>query len=268
MYDLGKAYMLFGAISCLVGGILCLRGRGRSNFSRLALLLLPSMAFIVIWNWYFSLVIEPIYPFFSADRLAPSVAMTHGYRLYYPADRGPVNGWIYPPAAPFAYLPITLAADPPMTVLAGCCLSLLFYFGPLIGLLAFEVRRGRLKAELAFLLFTAFAVLSNRLVSLHMVSTMAHADAPALGLGALALGLVGRIRGDRLGTTGVGAIVAATCASFSKQTQAPLLLMPALWVTATGGIWPGLKSLGITAALGLAVLVPLALDIRTCGVLL
>jgi hypothetical protein len=104
-----------------------------------------------------------------------------------------------------------------MTVLAGCCMSLLFYFGPVIGLLAFEVRRGRLKAEVACLLFTAFAVLSNRLISLHIVSTMAHTDAPALGLGALALGLVGRIRGERLGATGVGAIVAAICASIEGE---------------------------------------------------
>lgn len=259
MYELGKTYVLLGAVSCLIGVVLCFVGRGRLIFSWLALLLLPPMAFVIIWNWYFSLVINPIYAFFSANRLAPSVALTYGYQLYYPADRGPVNGWIYPPVGALAYLPATAVSNPPMTVLAGCCLSLLFYFGPVTGLLAFEARRGRLKAEVACLLFTAFAVLSNRLISLYMVSTMAHTDAPALGFGALALGLVGRIRGERLGTIGVGAIVAAICASYSKQVQAPLLLMPALWVTATGGIWPGLRSLGITAALVLGVLVPVAL---------
>jgi len=259
VYELRKIFLILGAICCLIGIVLCLVGRDRSIFSRLALFLLPPMAFVVICNWYYSLVINPIYPFFSASRLAPAVALTYGYQLYYPADRGPVNGWIYPPVAALAYLPATLASDPPMTVVAGCCLSLLFYFGPLIGLLAFEVRRGRLKAEVACLLFVAFAVLSNRMISLHMVSTMAHADAPALGFGALALGLVGRIRGDRLGTIGFGAVVAAICASLSKQVQIPLLLMPALWVTATGGIWSGLRSLGITAALVLGVLVPVAL---------
>jgi hypothetical protein len=259
VHELRQIYVLIGAVCCLIGVVLCLVGRDRSIFSRLALFLLPPMAFVVTWNWYYTLVFNPIYPFFSADRLAPAVALTYGYQLYYPAELGPVNGWIYPPAAVLAYLPATLASDPPMTVLVGCCLSLLFYFGPFVGLLTLEVRRRRLKADVACLLFAIFAVLSSCVISLHMVSTMAHADAPALGFGAVALGLVGRIRGNRLGTIGFGAIVAATCAALSKQVQAPLVLVPALWVTATGGIRNGLRSLAITVVVVLSILIPVAL---------
>ena len=94
--------MLLGAISCLIGVVLCLVGRDRSIFSRLALFLLPPMAFVVIWNWYFSLVVDPSSPYdhlFSANRLVPTVALTYGYPPYYPANRGPVNGWVYPPAS-------------------------------------------------------------------------------------------------------------------------------------------------------------------------
>ena len=75
----------------------------------------------------------------------------------------------------------------------------------------------------------------------------------------LAPGLVGRIRGDRLGVTGVAAVLAAICATLSKQVQAPLLLMPGLWITASGGIRSGLRSLGITAVLVLVIVVPVSL---------
>jgi hypothetical protein len=256
MYGSGKIFISFLVVSCAVGLLLGLVGAGRERpiLSRFALFLIPLMAFLNIWNWYISLVINPIYPFYSENRLVPAVALTYGYPPYYPAERGPINGWLYGPIPVLAYLPAALVSDPPMMVLTGCCLSLLFYYVPIMGILAYEVRRGRLTAVMALLLFTVFALLSNRLISLRYVSTSVHADAPALAFGALALGLVGRIRSDRLGLEGVGAILAAICACLSKQTQLPLLIMPALWVTARGGILPGLKSLGITAALAIAIL--------------
>jgi hypothetical protein len=263
MRKLIHIYFVIGSICCLIGVIFGLLAKGRSPLSRLALSLTPVAAFFVIWNWYVGLVIDPVFNFWSGLRLFPAVALTYGYSPYQAPEDGLANGWIYPPGSVLAYLPATLFSDPTNAVLAGRCLSLLYYFGPVIGLLVFEVRRGRLKAGLACLLFMDFAVISHRVIALRYPSTEIHADAPALGLGAISLAMVGRIRGDRLGMTGFAAVLAAICATLTKQVQAPLMLIPTLWIAASSRhIWTTLRALAITAALALVFVVPVVL---ICG---
>ena len=46
-----------------------------------------------------------------------------------------MTGWIYPPLATLAYLPATLIPDPTGAVLAGRCLSLVYFFAPAAWLL-------------------------------------------------------------------------------------------------------------------------------------
>jgi hypothetical protein len=259
MHDLKDVLVITLSITLLIGAIiLCFKKLG-DPLGRLTMALLPLLLSLVVWNWYIALVEEPIYPLLSTYRLAPAAALTYGFPLYSPPDRGPVNGWVYPPLGVVAYLPAVVGSDPAMMVLFGGCLSVVYYFAPVAWLLGLEVRRGRMKPELAALLFAVFAIVSNRLIALLMASTLPHADAPALALGAVSLGLVGLMRGKRLGKAGVGAVLAAIGATFSKQVQAPLVILPALWLTATGGIRAGARALLITAALGLAILVTVAL---------
>src|SRR5689334_8172234 len=43
--------------------------------------------------------------YWNDARLAPTIGMTRGYALYYPAEDGPVLNTIYPPLTALSYLP-------------------------------------------------------------------------------------------------------------------------------------------------------------------
>src|SRR6516162_5089349 len=81
-------------------------------WARLGIAVLPPLGLIVLGNWWISLVIRPCIGDWSGPRLAPAVALLHGYKLYQPPDCGPVNGWIYPPVSALCYLPAAWLGDP------------------------------------------------------------------------------------------------------------------------------------------------------------
>jgi len=89
----------------------------------------------VDWSWLTTIGIDPVVGPWSAARLAPAMSLWHGYALYSAPGSGPVTGWIYPPLATLAYLPATLIPDPTSAVLAGRCLSLVYFFAPAAWLL-------------------------------------------------------------------------------------------------------------------------------------
>ena len=147
---------------------------------RLGIAALPPLASIAIWNWWISLVVRPVSSHWSGPRLAPVLALVHGYKLYQPPDRGPVIDWIYPPVSALSYLPATIFGDPTAMILSGRLLSLLFYFGPVCWLLIRESRSQRISPVVAALLFASFAFLTNDTLALRYVSTEIMADTPAL----------------------------------------------------------------------------------------
>ena len=218
-----------------------------SSVNCLGLAFLPVMIALVAAMWYNSLVISPVMPVpYSACRVMFAFALRQGYSPYPPFDSGALIGWYYPPLSIVAYLPATLFSDSTAAVMAGRCLSLLYFFGPFAWVLSLEVRSGRLKLLNACLVFTVFAVLASRMVCLRYSSTEVHADAPALALGCISLGLVGLMRGPGLGWAGYGAITTAVLATWTKQVQVPLLAVPILWASVSSGKRAGLKALGTT----------------------
>ena len=181
--------------------------------------------------------------------MLPAMAIRHGYDLYHPADTGPVIGWIYPPGSALAYLPATLINDPATALLAGRCLSLFYYYAPVTWLLL--SRGGRSRAGRWLLLIT-FALLTCYSRPLRYASTEIHADAPALGLAVLAVGLMSRARGPR---GQWAAIFLATLAVWAKQLTFPILavVLP-IWAYRKGGIRGFLQVFAATGIIAVGVL--------------
>jgi hypothetical protein len=234
---------------------------------RFGLVLIPVLAVLVGSGWYRSLVTAPVVAIpFSACRLTPSLALSRGYPPYQPFDRGAIIGCFYPPISVLARLPVIVFADPTMAVLAGRLQSLLYCFLPLLWLLVMEVRHGMLKTVNALLLFLIFALLVDRVVCLRCATTEIHADAPAIALGCIALGLVGQIRSAEMSWTWYGAILASILAAWTKQVQLPLLLVPIVRAFTSFGVRTGFKVLALTCVLALVVsgLLLLAFDFQSC----
>jgi hypothetical protein len=260
-------YLLISVVvSTMLGFLLAMRAKPLSISSRVALALIPAAAVLVGWDWFISLITAPPLAVpYSACRLTPALALSRGYSPYQPFDRGPIIGCFYPPLSVLAFLPATLLRDPTAAVLTGRIQSLLYCFVPLIWVLTLEVRRGRLRTVNGVILFILFALLANRIAALRYATTEIHADAPALALGCLALGLVGRIRVAEINWAWYGAIVASILAAWTKQVQVLLLLVPIIWAF-TFGVRTGLKVLAITFIMAVVIsgLLLVAFDFKNC----
>ena len=225
-------------LAALALGGLVFRGlRRRGLCERLAAASLPLSALVIVSSWLTTIGIDPVVEPWSAARLAPAVGLRHGHPLYYPSSNGPVTGWIYPPLAPVVYLPATLIPGPTGAVLAGRLLSLVYYFTPAAWLLL-TARADRTRGTWigAVLLVSTFALLSHQCRPLRYVSSEIHADAPALALAIVAVGLMARSRPDDRPWRQATAIILATLSVWTKQLTAPIVLfvLPC-WAFVTGG---------------------------------
>lgn len=186
-------------------------------------------------------------------RLAPAVALLHGYPLFPARGEGPLLGFSYGPVAALAYLPAALLARPDHAILAGSLISFALYaLGPFLLLRAEAGPRAGL-AAMAFLGFT-LASLHDR--TLAAPAFAVHADAPALGFAALASACLytperRRRRGPRL-----AAALCMVLAVAAKQVAAPLLVALPLFVGLVDGrriLWRLLAELALVGALALAL---------------
>jgi hypothetical protein len=255
--DLRTLYQYALCLHLGAGLVTLLVTRKYPKWARLGIAVLPSLALIVAWNWWISLAVRSVSTHWSGPRLAPALALVHGYKLYQPPDRGPVSGWIYPPVSALSYLPATIFGDPTAMILSGRLMSLLFYFGPVCWLLIREARGQRISPVVAGLLFASFAFLTNDSLPLRYVSTEIIADAPTLALGAVAMSLVGLMHGASPSRRAAMATGACTLAAWSKQLAFPLLFIPLLWAGCTGG-W---RALGRCLQISVAVVGGISLPI-------
>ncbi len=186
---------------------------------------------------------------YNAVRLQRSFVLAAGEPLYAGPARGAILDTIYGPIGAVAYLPVTVLRTPAAAVLAAQVLAVLYVFLPVAWLLWRRSLGGRLPALLAVL---AFAALACGLRSLAYVTFTIHVDAPALGLGVLAVAAV----------SGSGAakprrwLVATTFAALAVWTKLVLLPLPA--ALALWGLWSGGRRrlgwcLGSLAVAGAAV---------------
>lgn len=196
---------------------------------------LPITAFVLVWHWVADIAIEPVLTVWGGARLAPSVAMLRGMKVYEGVNEGPVTGWIYPPGSLVAYLPAAWIASAPAALIVGRCLSLFYYYAPVAWiLLSRREGENRLPLSWRWLLLVTFGLLTCSTRALRYCSTEIHSDAPALGLGAMALIVMARSKSAK---GQWGAIALATLSVWGKQLTVPILgIVLPIWAYLKGGI--------------------------------
>lgn len=103
-----------------------IRSRG-GLFIRFCLLMLMLYAFaglLCLW------VARSTHRDWDGNRLARMISIFYGYALYYPADSGPVTGFIYPPVATFSFGLASLARQPTAAIIMADVTGYIFYFFP------------------------------------------------------------------------------------------------------------------------------------------
>src|SRR6266404_382639 len=210
--------------------------------------------------------------FWNDARLAPTIGLTKGYSLYYPADDGPVLNTIYPPVTALSYLPAAMAHTPTGALLMAATLSLFYYSVPVLVLCLVFARRldGSSGLWTALALFVTFMWLTTTILPLRLAATSVHADAPMLGLSGLAIACLAR-RPDRTSTPMVvasGCLMA--CAVFAKQTAVLIALAPIVCLGLTSSrVLAARYTLALVAAiavLGIACLYLFGLESMTFNI--
>ncbi len=190
----------------------------------------------------------------NGARLAPTVALVHGYALYYPATSGPILSTIYGPLAAFAYLPAALFRTPTGAVLCAAALTVIYVTMPLLVWGWWTRPAHRTGSLLAVVCWLGSCALLIRSRAGGMWLTSVHPDAPALACGLLACGALWPGAGDRQPTAHrvrvAGALATASVAM--KQVSAPLPLALGLFVWAAYGrrraidyLWAGVLVTGV-----------------------
>ena len=181
-------------------------------------------------------------------RLAPSLAILKGFSLYYPKEGGPVLSSIYGPITAFAFLPAAfLKVLPSRVVQFATITALIYFFLPAILLCLTLAERECAKLAKfryrACVLFFGVVLLNG---PLQRASAEPHADAPALGLCALACFFLLRRRDNHADWFDVLlAAMCVACGVLAKQNMAPLPPVFAAWLLFRDG-WK--QSLGFCLA--------------------
>jgi hypothetical protein len=175
-------------------------------------------------------------------RLAPLIALTRGYDLYYGPDEGPILDTVYPPFAYLAYFPAVWAGTPKSAVATAAVVSPCLFFLPVLWLLG-QGGTGTERARhwgFALVAFAFFAMLAIVLRPLHLAFAQVHADAPALGFAAIACALLLSPYRERGFVPALGALVAVLAVA-AKQTMLPLLAALPIWFLLAGRVGDGLR---------------------------
>ena len=162
----------------------------------------------------------------SADRLAPTVGLFHGYPLYSPIDTGPINGWLHGPVAPILWSPAALADSPQPALAIAAAINLGFLLFPLL-YASTRFSAGPVLPRLSGFVYGAAAIL---LVypTWYMASVLcSDAIAVALGLGSCLVLMGGATPGTR--RLALAALL-GVLAAWTKQTEAPLVLAQLAWL--------------------------------------
>jgi hypothetical protein len=187
-----------------------------------AILVIPAVA--VFARVVVRLAVGALQEEWNGCRLAPAVALTRGFALYYPASEGPILDTIYGPVVALAYLPAAFFSAPTPVILAGAVLNIAFVTVPLL-LFALRAAGTGAAAELrAIACWLGGCLLMTAMPGPYYWLSMTHADGPALALGLLAcVVLLRRSNGAEPGPTGFAvAATFATLSAWAKLTSLPV----------------------------------------------
>jgi hypothetical protein len=169
----------------------------------------------------------------NAIRFARAYALAHGFDLYTPPDSGVISGLIYGPAGYLLYAPAALWTSPLPAIGTALLLSALATLGP-AAVVLWGCRSAPRPNPWALPLFTVLVLHFYASAAMAGVWTI-HTDAAALGLTCVALYWTLRhpLQKQFSWNLAAGAMCAAL-AVWSKQTTAPVLIVPGLYLLLTG----------------------------------
>ena len=226
------------------------QGGGGSALDRLSLVLMPAFMALVGGLVAREFLLAP-FRAWNDTRLAPSAALLSGSGFYFGPGEGPLLGHIYSPIAPFFYLPAVLASSPEAAVMLGTLMTSLAFFGPVLLLLFLEGRGRSRWVWVCFLVFCLFTFHERALLG---PAFWIHADAPALGFGAIACAaLYGS--GVRLGPGRLlVSAFAVVLAVGAKQVALPLVAALPIYLLLRDGRGAAVRYLASLALAGALVL--------------
>jgi len=178
----------------------------------------------------------------AADhQLAPTFGLVHGYRLYYPADHGPVLSTIYGPVTALVYLPATLASTPASAMFLAALITMVLFYGGSW----FALRHAASTTRMVWWQMLAITIaVTWAIPPLQRAATLIHADAPALAFAGIAAAFAMRSkwRFSRWENEFVaGAFSVASV--LAKQNMVPLVAGLVIWVFLRSR-WKGLGVFG------------------------
>lgn len=179
-------------------------------------------------------VVEGLGVPWNGIRFARAYALAHGFDLYTPADSGVIAGLIYGPVGYFLYAPAALWSSPLPAIGTACLISALATLGPAAMVLR-DRRQGPGQNPWVLPLFTVLVLHFYAANAMAGVWTV-HTDAAGLGLVCVSLYWTLRHPLERSFSWSLAAAaVCAALAVWAKQTTAPILVVPGLYLFFAGG---------------------------------
>ncbi len=184
-----------------------------------------------------------------ASRTVPALALARGVPIYAGPTGVPIIDFMYGPIAAVAFLPVALAGTPSGVLAIALATNALWFFTPMLLCLAAAGVPGRIVATTGVLF--GFLVLWDP--GLLFSALTIHADAPALGLSALACApLVRRTTPPAAHALALSALCAAL-AVWAKQTSVPLVVAIPLWLWLVDGRRTAVAWVGWLAGIGVVL---------------
>ena len=243
----GFLYIVLLSIGLGLASLARTRGR-HATMDRLGFAALPPLAAVFALFVAADVAQAPMF-FHNSLGLTATVALARGFPIYGTPDSGPILNAMYPPFSAVAYLPAAIWTRPEPIYRGAALLAQLYDYLPVLLLFLGATRRApdapdrartRAMAVGGLLLF-GFATRND--YGLHACSSWTRADAPAMGFLMAAVAVLVAKGGGASPSIGRSAAVGilAWTAVWSKQTMAPGLLVPPVWVALAHGRRAGIR---------------------------
>ncbi|HXF10351.1 MAG TPA: hypothetical protein VN625_06165 [Desulfuromonadaceae bacterium] len=172
-----------------------------------------------------SLIAHSTQILWNNGRLAPSFAILSGYHPYYPRESGPILDTIYTPLTYLFYLPCGIFFQHvSLAIITGSILSFFAFIAPL-AIIAHRFRTATVDREMIWIItLILLQVIAYQTLSWSVF--VIHADAPSILFAALCVLFLDN-RGEPVsGRNLLLSVICGTASAWSKQTMAPILVLP------------------------------------------
>lgn len=194
---------------------------------------------------------------FNSHRLTPTFSLAYGYPLYQPMDEGPILASIYSPVSALAYFPAAWLKTPTGGLIVAGILSTSFFFLPILWLHVAGKWHDFKQLVLSLGAFSCFVLFTVNSEALNYSAFSIHADAPALGLSAIACAaLYRRQRQTSIAPLLISAIF-AVLAILTKQLTLPLPIALLIYLWLANGFKAFRRYLICLIVVGLGISIPL-----------